>query len=95
MVLAEELSSGGANECQDCLVLDAAFYRDGVEMLLKSLQLSDGLHPVLATDFLFDHRGSGEDPIAVLAECFQGRAHLLLQIRTQVLNHELREVFRC
>ena len=54
-------------------MLQSPFNGDRVEMLDESVQPSNHLHLILATDLLFDHRGAGEDPMAVLTEGFERR----------------------
>ncbi len=54
-------------------MLQSPFNGDRVEMLDESVQPSDHLHLILATDLLFDHRGAGENPMAILTEGFECR----------------------
>jgi len=70
---AEQLASSGADKRKDGRVLQPPLNGDRVEMLDESVQPSDHLHLILATDLLFDHCGSGENPMAVLTEGFERR----------------------
>ena len=54
-------------------MLQSPFNGDRVEMLDEPVQSSNHLHLILATDLLFDHRGAGENPMAILTEGFESR----------------------